>query len=187
MAASPAYLYDATLGPVGHVGVLMKMFGQRVNGSYKPEFDAAVFSWPNGVEEGAKFAVRTEVPGDGTHWRSPHEVIHLRVPGRAARTNVAFVVLEGRSRATAIVSGGAARNHTKGIREDGILAELVAFSPLFQPLADEKVARSDLSRRRAAPATTSDIERALTRPGYTRTTGAATVINRSICRLLHWD
>ena len=186
MAASPAYLYDATLEPVGHVGVLMKMFGQTVDGSYPATYDAAVFSWPNGVDEGSAFAVRTESAGGATRWRSPHEVIHLRAVGRPARTNVAFVVLEGPARATDTVHG-ARGDHTTGIEKHGIRAELVSFSALFQPLVDETVARIELDSLRKVLGDPRSPRRALATPGYTRSTGPPKVINRSICRLLHWD
>jgi hypothetical protein len=139
------------------------------------------------VEEGAAFTVRTESPNGTPRWRSPEEVVHFRALGWPARTNVAFVVLDGPSRAINTVHGGSASQHDVGIARHGIRAELAAFSPLLQPLVDETVARVELASLNKPFGDPRSVRRALRTPGYTRTTGAPKVVNRSLCRLLHWD
>jgi hypothetical protein len=187
MSNSRAYLYDSTLQPVGHVGVLVKMSDSGY-GSYPDDFDVAVFSpWPDALVEGTAFAVRTESDNDVTRWRSPHEVVHFRAVGQPERTNVAFVVLEGPSTAPDRVVGGGGLRHSLGIAAHGVRAELASFSATFTPLTNEVDARSDVESLPNRGAHDGSVRGQLATPGYTRTTGGPNVVNRSLCRILHWD
>lgn len=188
MVDERAYLYDSTLQPLGPVGLFVKLLGGGGYGSYPGEFDAAVFSpWPDVLDEGVPFAIRTELASGATQWRSPHEVANFRAVGQPSSTNVAIVVLEGPSTATSAVSGGGGLAHASGIDTHGIRTELANFSPTFKPLLKETDSRRRLAALGEPPVDKRAVRRKMATPGYTRTTGTARVVNRGLCRILRWD
>ncbi|WP_155856122.1 hypothetical protein [Cellulomonas sp. URHD0024] len=188
--AMHAYLYDSTLQPVGPLGIVVRLHGGTDLGRFPKEFDAAFFSpWPAALAAGAEFAVRTESEdGAATRWRMPQEVFDLRAVTKKGDSNVAIVILERTGvPAPPVVAGGGSLSHSKGIEEHGILEELKRHSPTFDALGTEAAAQQNLSALPGADGGPATAQLAI--PTYTRTVGVPgnLSLNRSLCRILHWD